>query len=314
MKIAIIILNWNAAADTLRCIQQIATWQRLQPEIWVVDNASTDNSRDLIAQTAPQVHLITNETNLGYAGGNNEGLSRAIDNGADFILLLNNDASINEEAVLKLVETLQNNPQVGIVGPLMYDAGQRERLLNAGGQNLIRHLTSHITHIRTTKRLQLVDYVPGTVLLSQADLFCTVGLLDEAYFFSGELPDFCERAKRQGFLSGIDTQAKAYHAVHRSSEFRETLYVYYIIRNRFRFIRKFYRFSKVFFLSFWTLYSVALAAKVRLNGQRHTATAIRLGLLDGLRGQFGGQNSRVLAAYRQKSAGTAEPLPANQSS
>ncbi len=314
MKIAVIILNWNAAADTLRCVQHIATWQRLQPEVWVVDNASTDNSRDLIAQAAPRVHLIQNQTNLGYAGGNNQGVRRAIDSGADFVMLLNNDAAINEESVLKLVDTLRNNPKIGIIGPLMYDADQRERLLNAGGQNLIRHLTSHITHTRMTERLQLVDYVPGTVLLSRADLFRTVGLLDEAYFFSGELPDFCERAKRQGFLSGIDTQAKAYHAVHRSSEFRETLYVYYIIRNRFRFIRKFCRFSKPFFMGFWTLYSVALAAKVRLNGQSHTATAIRLGLLDGLRGQFGGQNSRVLAACRQKSAGVAETLPAKHSS
>jgi hypothetical protein len=74
------------------------------------------------------------------------------------------------------------------------------------------------------------------------------------------------------------------------------LHSYYIIRNRFLFIRKFHPRSRFLFYGFWTLYSLALAVKVRLNGKAAMARAVCLGLLDGLRGRFGAQNERVLAA------------------
>jgi GT2 family glycosyltransferase len=161
---------------------------------------------------------------------------------------------------------------------------------------MVRHLTSHISQVTTTEPIQFVDYVPGTVLISRAEVFRTVGLLDEDYFFGGELPDLCERARRHGYLSAVDTRGRAFHALSRSSEFRETLYPYYIIRNRFLFIRKFHRVSKIPFYSFWICYSLALSLKVQLGGQPSMAQAVRLGLLDGLRGRFGGQNERVLSA------------------
>lgn len=312
MELAIILLNWNAADDTLRCLEYIAAWKRAHPAIWVVDNASTDGSADLIAREWPKARLIRNEINVGYAGGNNQALSEILDQGISPILFLNNDARIDEADLIRLMQTLQRNPQIGLLGPLLFDAENPERLLTAGGQNLIRHLTSHISKVRTNRPLQIVDYVPGTVLLCRAEVFQRVGLLDETYFFSGELPDLGERVKGKGFLSAIDTQARAYHTLSRSSSFRETLYTYYIIRNRFRFIRKFCKFSKLFFYGFWTLYSLALAVKTQFNGKPNTAKAIRLGLFDGLRGRFGGQNERVLTACAKNGISQLKPDSAGQ--
>jgi len=103
------------------------------------------------------------------------------------------------------------------------------------------------------------------------------------------------RASQEGYVSAIDTRARAFHNLGRSSDLRSTLHIYYIIRNRFLLIRKFHRNRKLVFYAFWTLYSVALSLKVQLSGEVATARAIRLGLLDGLRGRFGGQNDRVLA-------------------
>lgn len=296
MKLAVIILNWNAADDTIRCIQHIANWQTLRPTIWVVDNASLDADIEKIVHNCPGIHLIRNSTNLGYAGGNNRALEAILEQSNPFILLINNDAQIEEGALKRLLNTLEAHPQVGIVGPLLFDAEERERLLTAGGQNLVHHLTSHISTLTGEKQVQVVDYIPGTVMLIRAELFRRVGLLDEAYFFSGEIPDWCHRAKFAGYLSAINTEARAYHTVSRSSNFRETLYTYYIIRNRFLFIRKFYRASKVILFSFWTLYSLALSLKVQWEGKNPTATAIRLGLSDGLKGRFGDQNERVMVA------------------
>ena len=293
--LSIIILNWNAAADTIRCAQNIMGWQSLRPTVWVVDNGSVDGSAGKISRACPEVRLVSNPINEGYAGGNNRGLAEALATSEAPILLLNNDVIVAEEDVSLLLESLQANPHIGFIGPLLFDAEHKERLLAAGGRDMVRHLTSHVPRVTASQRLQTVDYVPGTVLLGRAEVFRMTGLLDEAYYFTGEIPDICRRARRYRYLSAVDTQAQAFHSLSRSSGFRSSLYPYYIIRNRFLFIRKHYPRSRFLFYAFWSLYSLALSLKLHLGGQQDFAWAVRLGLRDGLRGRFGGQNERVLA-------------------
>lgn len=299
MDLAIIILNWNAAVDTIRCVRQILAWEQLNPKIWVVDNASTDGSTEIIARECPQVGLVCNSTNLGFAGGNNRGIMQALAAGDAPILLLNNDAVIAETDVIRLLETLQADTRIGFIGPLLFDAEQKDRLLAAGGGSPVKHHHSHFHKFSTASPIFSVTYVPGTVIVARAEVFRTVGLLDENYFFSAEVADLCIQASRHGYLSVIDTRARAYHALGRSSKLRETLYTYYIIRNRFLLMRKHYRWNLPLF-GFWTLYSIALALKLQLADKLHTAQAVRLGLLDGLQGRFGGQNARLLAAVDQQ--------------
>jgi GT2 family glycosyltransferase len=295
MELAIVILNWNAAADTVRCVREIFSWQRLRPTVWVVDNASTDDSLQMISRECPQIHLVRNSTNLGYAGGNNRGILGALSMGDAPILLLNNDAWVEESDVVRLLETLQANEHIGIIGPLLFDAEQKDRLIAAGSKNPALHHHSHNTRLPTDKPVQIVECVPGTVVVGRAKVFLEVGLLDVGYFYSSEVADLCLRASQHGYLSAIDTRARAFHHLGRSSEFRDTLYTYYIIRNRFLLIRKFHQKWKLLFYGFWTLYSLALSVTVLLNGEIATARAVRLGLIDGLQGRFGGQNKRVLA-------------------
>lgn len=296
MKLTIIILNWNAATDTVRCVHNIAEWKHLQPTIFVVDNASTDNSLKIIPRECPQVHLIPNANNQGFAGGNNRGIEEALSRGDDApIFLLNNDASIAEDDVIRLLETLQANEQIGFIGPLLFDADQKARLLAAGSKNPAKHHLSHNYKLPADRPVQIVECVPGTAIIGRAKLFRKVGLLDEDYFFGSEVADLCIRAKQHGYLTAINTRTRTFHALGRSSKFRDTLYPYYIIRNRFLLIRKFHQKWKIFFYGFWTLYSLVLSLKVQLNGKYSMAQAVRLGLLDGLRGQFGNQNERVLA-------------------
>jgi GT2 family glycosyltransferase len=295
MRLAIVILNWNAAADTVRCVHNIASWKSLQPAIWVVDNGSTDDSYEVIPRERPAVHLIRNPTNLGFAGGNNRGIAEALSMGDGPILLLNNDARIGEADVIRLLETLQANEQIGFIGPLLFDAAQKDHLLAAGGKDPARHHHPHNHRLPDGGPVHVVECVPGTVFLGRSQAFHTIGLLDEDYFFGGEVADLCLRAGQQGYLSAIDVRARAFHDLGRSAEFRDTLHTYYSIRNRFLLIRKFHQQHKILFYSFWTLYSLALSARVRLDGNLPTARAIRLGLLDGLHGRWGGQNDRVLS-------------------
>jgi GT2 family glycosyltransferase len=265
----------------------------------VVDNASTDNSIERIRVECPQVTLICNSINSGFAGGSNRGIEVALSKTQAPILLLNNDAIVAEEDVIKLLETLQREPNIGLIGPLLFDAAQPDRLLSAGSKDPAKHHHSHNHQLQSEALVQTVECVPGTVIIIRAEIFRRLGLLDEAYFFSSEVADLCLQARQTGYFSAINTQAKAFHAVGRSSKFRETLYPYYIIRNRFLLIRKFHRQWQPFFFCFWALYSLLLSWKVQLAGKRVMAQAVRLGLLDGLRGRFGGQNERVLALHNE---------------
>ncbi|MBI1879716.1 MAG: glycosyltransferase, partial [Chloroflexi bacterium] len=184
MQLSIIILNWHAAADTIRCVRHIATWERLKAAIWIVDNASTDGSAEIIARECPDVHLIRNSINLGFAGGNNRGIIQALAAGDAPILLLNNDAMLEEADAVRLLDSLQANDHIGFIGPLLFDAEQKDRLLAAGGGSPVKHHHSHFHKVSAAAPIFAVTYVPGTVIMGRAEVFRAVGLLDEAYFFS----------------------------------------------------------------------------------------------------------------------------------
>ena len=296
MTLSVIILNWNAAEDTLRCIRAVESWNTLCPTVWIVDNASGDGSPDTIAREAPHVHLIRNTTNQGFAGGNNRGIEAALQANQAPILLLNNDAHITESAVMALLQTLDSDSDIGFVGPLLYSESVPPQLLSAGGRSPIHHHHSHITTLPQSETSFIVEYVPGTVLLTRPAALKAVGLLKEDYFFTMEVAELCLRAARHGYRSAINPQAQATHALEaRPSLLRKTLYVYYIIRNRFLLMRDLKPRPLSGFYAFWTLYSAALTLKLHVTGEKQAAQAIWLGLQDGLHGHFGGQNERVLA-------------------
>lgn len=296
MTLSVIILNWNAADDTLRCIRAVESWDTLSPTVWIVDNASGDDSPDTIAHEAPHVHLIRNATNQGFAGGNNRGIEAALQASQAPILLLNNDAHITESAVMALLETLDSAPDIGFIGPLLYSESVPPQLLSAGGCSPVHHHHSHITTLPQTDAPFNVEYVPGTVLLIKPAALKAGGVFKEDYFFTMEVAELCLRAARHGYRSVIDPRAQASHALQaRPSLLRKTLYAYYIIRNRFLLMRDLQPQPLVGFYAIWTLYSVALALKLRFTGEKQAAQAIWLGLQDGLQGRFRGQNERVLA-------------------
>jgi GT2 family glycosyltransferase len=294
MALGVIILNWNAADDTIACLRSIQTWQDLSSQVWVVDNGSEDGGAERIARAHPYVRLIRSRFNRGFAGGNNLALVETLEAGCEQVLLLNNDATIDVESVATLLETLRSRPDIGIIGPTVWDSDRPQVLLSAGGTDMARNLVSHILEPPSDGELRLVAYVPGTCVLIRTAVLHAVGLLDEDYFFGGELADLCERARRHGLASAVDGRAQAYHRIDRSSELRHSLHIYYVLRNRFLFIRKFYAGKRLVLFSLWLAYGAYLAALALAHGQRRRARAVLLGLVDGLRGRFGGQNERVL--------------------
>ena len=292
MNLAVVILNWNQAAVTIHCVEAVAAWTQVAPDIWVVDNASQDGSRDLIPKQCPTAQVLASDSNLGFAGGNNLALCRIMSYQSDVVLLLNNDAVIAEDQVQRLMTERATHPRVGLVGPLLDERRGKDKIFTAGGRDIARHLgTRHeekaadLPALITAHRLLDVDYVPGTVALVRAEVFRKVGLFDEDYFFSGEMADFCRRAGVQGYASAVCTRAWAIHKPGGGA--RSTLYCYYTLRNRFLFSRKFYPSRRALFTCLWSAVGLAMAARALIQGRPAESRAAWRALRDGLAGRFG---------------------------
>ncbi|HIP72678.1 MAG TPA: glycosyltransferase family 2 protein, partial [Anaerolineae bacterium] len=245
--LSVVILNWNAAEDTIRCVREAAGWEEVRPSIWIVDNASADDSADRIARACPAAHLIRSGQNLGFAGGTNLGIQAALATSDAPVLLLNNDAEISGADVARLAQTLAENPQIGFVAPLLYD--ESGALIAAGGKNPVKHMQTRVRELPEAAAGE-VEVVSGTAVLIRSEVFQQAGLLDERFFFSTEVADLCLRGKKAGFTCAVDGRARARHTISRSSHLRDTLYVYYIVRNRFLILRNHYRYNVPLFL-FW---------------------------------------------------------------
>ena len=179
--------------------------------------------------------MLESPANRGFAGGCNLGIRAALDQGSEAILLLNNDASVDASSAAALLATLESDPSIGVVGPTLWHRGQ---CVSAGGRNIALYANTHLRPRIPPDALLDVDYVPGTVALVRRQLFDRVGLLDEDFFFAGEMADLCQRARACGFRSVTEPRARARHNLDRSARDRLTLHIYYIVRNRFLFVRK----------------------------------------------------------------------------
>ena len=138
---AIIILNWNAAQDTINCVQNFQDFSAHEISIYVIDNNSALADREQIQQACQDILFIQNDNNLGYAGGNNVGIRQALQDGCEYIRLMNNDARIKEKDLRLLEQDLETHPELVIVGPIIRD--QNDGILNAGGRDIGEHYISH---------------------------------------------------------------------------------------------------------------------------------------------------------------------------
>ncbi len=295
MKLAVVVLNWNAAEDTDRCLRSIRGWDlgpgRTAATVWVVDNHSREAGLEAVRRRHPEARVLMSPANRGFAGGSNLGVTAAMEDGCEAVLLLNNDAALESPSVVSMLTTLSSDPRIAIVGPVLHDG---DRVLSAGGRDIARHTVTHLRPPTLPERPFDVDYVPGTAALIRASALETTGLLDEDYFFGGEMADLGLRARRHGFRCVTDPDARATHDLGRSSGLRETLHPYYVVRNRFLYVRKHHPERKAWLSLVWGWRAVFASAAALARGRPGRARAIALGLVDGLAGHFGGQNDRVL--------------------
>jgi GT2 family glycosyltransferase len=243
-KVVIVVLNWNGKHTTVECLESLLEVGYSNYEILLVDNGSTDGSQECFRARYPEITLLDNRVNLGFAGGNNVGIRWAIDRRADYILLLNNDTVAHERFLAELVRVAERDSQIGFVGPKIcyYDChGRRDVIAFAGGRiNLWIGKALNIGD-REKDRAQYddikeVDYVQGACLLVKSEVVQRIGLLDATLFAYWEETDWCVRGYRAGYKSVFVPKAKIWHKVAASSGGVRRRY--YLTRNLFWFMKK----------------------------------------------------------------------------
>ncbi|MDP8218631.1 MAG: glycosyltransferase family 2 protein [Candidatus Theseobacter exili] len=294
MKLAVVILNWNNIKATIRCVDKVLAWSKLKPEILIVDNSS-NNIEGADFQNYPSVNFIKSAENKGFAGGNNLAIKEILNTSTvEYVLLLNNDAEISEKCVSELINKLENYPGISIAGPVIREGN----LLKAGGRNIAKHVYTgnflSSCSVSNTEKTLCVDYVPGTAVMIRKSLFELIGLFDENYFFSGEMADLCKRAATAKKKSAVDMNLEATHNIDRYNQLRNTLYVYYNLRNRFLFVRKFCSWNKPFFLGWWIFCGTLMGLLSLLKGNIPKTRAVMLALADGIKGRFGNGNDKFI--------------------
>ncbi len=212
-----IVLNWNGYSETERCIASLRASNVPLSCLVVVDNGSTDGSAERLraAVQPPWGRLIENATNRGFTGGVNAGLRAALELEAEYIFLLNNDATVEPETLGRLLEAAAADDTIGLAGPMIVWSRRPERVWSAGSDVSWSRAAIEAGRDQpigaVPRERRRVDGLSACALLARRAVLERAGLLDERYFAYYEDLDWCLRARRAGFSCLFVGDARAYH-------------------------------------------------------------------------------------------------------
>jgi len=198
-KVLVIILNWNGTEDTLRCLESLRRVEYDNFEVLVIDNDSVPGSADPIKREFPEVTLIRNEQNLGYSGGNNVGLRYARDTDSEYVLILNNDTTVDPQFLNELVKVAETDPRIAVLGGKVIQLEKPDKLWAVyGAVNFCQQLVKVWGHNKPISQFSSrkdVDFVVGCGMMLSMDAFVDVGEFDERFFAYHDEVDWCKRAR-----------------------------------------------------------------------------------------------------------------------
>ena len=235
-KVAIIVLNYNGWDCLADCLQSLERLQYAAKDIIVIDNNSDDGSLDLVKKNFSQFMFVRNEANVGFATGMNIGMRLALERGAQWCWLFNNDAQADPHALSALIAAAEENPRAGLLSPVIYDAG--------GGiwfaKGTIEYSRMRTLHIPPAKQELLSKAYPsgfltGCALLIRKELIETIGFLDELFFLYYEDADYSLRALAAGFPCLVVPEARVSHSEESRSNPAKT---YFLVRSGLLFFEK----------------------------------------------------------------------------
>jgi GT2 family glycosyltransferase len=215
-RVMAVVANWNGGEENLDCLRALLGQGMAPEDVIFVDNASTDGSCALVQRSFPGVTVVENRANLGFGEASNQGARIALERGATSVLFANNDMTLEPGALERLTRRLDEDPELGVVGPRVLYKAPNDVVWCAGGvltwRRNVSTLLGHREHDapRWRERRE-VDYVPGCALLARRAVLEEVGLFDASYFAYMEDVDLCLRAKSAGWRVEIEGAVCAWH-------------------------------------------------------------------------------------------------------
>ena len=292
-SITAVTLNFGAPDDTLECVRSLIATGYPSLRIIVVDNGSATEHRTRLTRDLPAgVEIIQSEENLGFAGGNNLGIQRALASGTDLVLLINNDAVLERDALRILTRTAERIPRLGVLGCKILVAGNgaTPRIWSAGGTWSPLRASGFPTGIHEPDRGQFDregerDFLAACLWVIPVAVLREAGLLDEEFFLYAEDLDYCLRLREKGYQVYYEPKAICIHKVsgsHWDDRDRASPTLnYYTNRNRMLIARRWLNpLQKLVFVPYLLLSRLVLAVT------RWDRTYL-WGIWDGLRGRTG---------------------------
>ncbi|WP_149303025.1 glycosyltransferase family 2 protein [Pareuzebyella sediminis] len=218
MRTAIVILNWNGEVLLERYLPSVIRWSKGVP-VYVVDNASTDDSVNFIKSNFPTVQIIQNKENGGFAKGYNEGLKHIE---ADLFCLLNSDVEVTEGWIDPILKVFSEKPEVAIIQPKILDLMNKDHFEYAGAAGgFIDQLGYPLCRGRIFQSLEKdtgqydditeIFWATGACMFIKKEVFWELDGFDEDYFAHQEEVDLCWRAKNEGHKVYYVGLSKVYH-------------------------------------------------------------------------------------------------------
>lgn len=232
-KTCVVIPNWNGARDLPDCLDSLLA-QTLNPYIIVVENGSTDNSLEILQTKYPSVEVVALSKNHGFAGGVNAGIKKAMDDGAEYVALFNNDAVADKAWLKHLADFLDKNDSVGIVTCKILDA--KNDFLDSTGDI---YTVWGLPYPRGRKEPAGNKYDEDTIIfgasggasLYRVKMLQEIGLFDEDFFAYYEDVDLSFRAQLAGWKIAYVPAAKAYHQISATSSRIKGFATYQTLKN-----------------------------------------------------------------------------------
>ncbi|MCF7809699.1 glycosyltransferase family 2 protein [bacterium] len=290
-KVAVVIVNWNRRKLLLEAVESCYTTKWRNLEVIVVDNGSSDGSSESVLEHYPDVVLIRNQRNAGFAIGSNQGLERALEDKSDFVLFLNNDATLAEDAISEMVSFLNDHPRVGAVAPYIFYYGDRDLIWFGGGvvslwKGQIAHKYIREKFDSVKHRRNKCDYLTGCAFLIKAECIEQVGGFDTSMGIYSEDVDLSIRMNRLGWRLWTIPEARCYHRVSVSSGGELSSFkAFHRGRSNAIIVKRWAKFYEYPTLIIGGLIGgIAVSIKLLMMGRKNTISALWLGICKGLTG------------------------------
>jgi hypothetical protein len=233
-----IVLNWNGWQDTLACLASLMIQDYPNLVVVVVDNCSTNDSVAKIAQAYPSIRLLETDANLGFSAGNNVGVRLALDHGAEYVWLLNNDTIAPPDTATKLVAKALAEPQAGEVGTVLYHMHSPGTVQAWGGAALYPWVFYRARLITTPHKFGENTALMAASVLLRRETLLEVGLLDEGFFMYYEDSDLSFRIRNAGWTLAVAEDTAVLHKEGASLGALSPVRIRYGIASTLRFMYK----------------------------------------------------------------------------